>query len=136
MQCDKALRFYSMLSNCEAHRMNRSKIPLVDCDEETGSAVSGQLREVLLEPSTVSRSNDATVAGLSSVQIQAMTNGDFIEIIRSVDYPFAGKERLEYFDRDTLQRVVYLVRRWCQRRSSHAESVIGTRDSHDGRLAS
>jgi hypothetical protein len=37
-------------------------------------------------------------------------------VIRSVEYPFAGKDRLEYFDRDTLERVVCLVRRWsCNR---------------------
>jgi DNA-binding response OmpR family regulator len=45
-----------------------------------------------------------------------LTVGDLIAVIRSVDYPFAGKERLEFFDRDTLERVVHLVRRWCRNR--------------------
>ncbi len=45
-----------------------------------------------------------------------MSTSELIAVIRSVDYPFAGKERLEYFDRDTLERVVCLVRRWtCHR---------------------
>ena len=43
-----------------------------------------------------------------------LTNSELIEIIRGVEYPFAGKDRLEYFDRDTLERVVHLVRRWCR----------------------
>ena len=42
----------------------------------------------------------------------SMTKDELIQIIRSVDYPFAGKERPEFFDRDTLARVVCLVRRW------------------------
>jgi hypothetical protein len=47
---------------------------------------------------------------------QSMSVEELIAVIRSVDYPFAGKDRLEYFDRDTLERVVCLVRRWsCHR---------------------
>jgi hypothetical protein len=47
---------------------------------------------------------------------RVMSNAELIAVIRSVEYPFAGKERLEYFDRDTLERVVCLVRRWtCHR---------------------
>jgi ActR/RegA family two-component response regulator len=45
-----------------------------------------------------------------------LTLSDLIEVIRSVEYPFAGKDRLEFFDRDTLERVVHLVRRWCRNR--------------------
>jgi hypothetical protein len=44
-----------------------------------------------------------------------MTKDDLIQMIRTVDYPFAGKERLEFFDRDTLERVVCLVRRWSRK---------------------
>lgn len=59
------------------------------------------------------------IASLSTVDIcEKLSNAELIRIIRSVDYPFAGKERLEYFDRDTLQRVVCLVRRWSQQRLS------------------
>jgi hypothetical protein len=53
------------------------------------------------------------ISNLSNDHIQYSLNPqELIAIIRSVDYPFAGKERLEYFDRDTLERVVCLVRRW------------------------
>lgn len=57
------------------------------------------------------------IAELSAREIaDSMSVGDLIAVIRSVDYPFAGKDRLEYFDRDTLERVVHLVRRWCRNR--------------------
>ncbi len=57
-----------------------------------------------------------TISELSTDEIRgSMTKDELIRIIRSVDYPFAGKERLEFFDRDTLERVVCLIRRWsCQ----------------------
>ena len=57
------------------------------------------------------------ISVLSDEQIhRTMTPDELIAVIRSVDYPFAGKDRLEYFDRDTLERVVCLVRRWsCNR---------------------
>lgn len=58
-----------------------------------------------------------SIASLSMSAIRfSLTTADLIRVIRSVDYPFAGKERLEYFDRDTLERVVCLVRRWSQQR--------------------
>lgn len=58
--------------------------------------------------------DEEAIAALSAREIEfLLTDNDLIEIIRSVDYPFAGKERLEFFDRDTLQRVAHLVRRWC-----------------------
>jgi hypothetical protein len=54
-----------------------------------------------------------TISTLTDEQIRhSMTDSELISVIRSVEYPFAGKERLEYFDRDTLERVVCLVRRW------------------------
>lgn len=64
------------------------------------------------------------IASLSMAQIRSsLTIADLIQIIRSVDYPFAGKERLEYFDRDTLERVVCLVRRWSQQRLNSASPL-------------
>jgi hypothetical protein len=58
-----------------------------------------------------------SISNLSDDEIRrVMAIPDLIAVIRSVDYPFAGKERLEFFDRDTLERVVCLVRRWtCNR---------------------
>jgi len=45
-----------------------------------------------------------------------LSDEQLIRIIRGVDYPFAGKDRLEMFDRDTLVRVVLLIKRWCRSR--------------------
>jgi hypothetical protein len=59
-----------------------------------------------------------TIAGLSPRQLEWLSDNELVQIIRAVDYPFAGKERLEYFDRDTLQRVAHLVRRWCRNKLS------------------
>ena len=74
--------------------------------------------------------DESRIAYLSSGQILEMPNEALIEIIRTVEYPFAGKERLQFFDRDTLERVVHLVRRWCQNRL-HA-GTVHTPISSDG----
>lgn len=67
-------------------------------------------------PQPAAFSEDA-IAELTPGDIsQRLTLGELIEVIRSVEYPFAGKDRLEFFDRDTLERVVHLVRRWCRNR--------------------
>lgn len=72
--------------------------------------------------------DETTISRLSSDEIRfRLSRDELIGIIQSVDYPFAGKDRLPGFDRDTLERVVHLVRRWCQSRqptrvSSEAES--------------
>jgi hypothetical protein len=61
--------------------------------------------------------SEDTIAELTPGDIsQRLTLSELIEVIRSVEYPFAGKDRLEFFDRDTLERVVHLVRRWCRNR--------------------
>jgi DNA-binding NtrC family response regulator len=66
--------------------------------------------------------DEEAVAALSAREIEfSLSDSDLIQIIRSVDYPFAGKERLEFFDRDTLQRVVHLVRRWCCNRLQRSQ---------------
>lgn len=66
----------------------------------------------------------AEIAGLSNADIRERLSGaELIGIIRAVEYPFAGKERLEYFDRDTLERVVCLVRRWSQQRLERLRSA-------------
>jgi hypothetical protein len=72
----------------------------------------------LVEQESSARQFDLeSISVLSDDEIRrGMSTADLIAVIRSVDYPFAGKERLEYFDRDTLERVVCLVRRWtCHR---------------------
>lgn len=61
--------------------------------------------------------SEEEIANLSQSEIQSsLTDTELIAIIRGVDYPFAGKHRLEHFDRDTLERVVHLVSRWCRQR--------------------
>jgi hypothetical protein len=69
------------------------------------------------QDSSVRQFDLESISVLSDEEIRrVMSTADLIAVIRSVDYPFAGKERLEYFDRDTLERVVCLVRRWtCHR---------------------
>jgi hypothetical protein len=68
-------------------------------------------------PETPQTPGLAEIAALSNADIrQGLSNQELIGIIRVVEYPFAGKERLEYFDRDTLERVVCLIRRWSQQR--------------------
>jgi hypothetical protein len=63
--------------------------------------------------------DEQTIADLTSDEIRfRLSRDELVEIIRSVDFPFAGKERLHFFDRDTLERVTHLVRRWCQSRCS------------------
>lgn len=66
----------------------------------------------------------AEIAGFSNADIrERLSKAELIGIIRAVEYPFAGKERLEYFDRDTLERVVCLVRRWSQQRLERLRSA-------------
>lgn len=56
-----------------------------------------------------------SISLLTDVEVrEEFTKAEMIHLIRGVEYPFAGKERLENFDLDTLQRVVFLVRRWSQ----------------------
>ncbi|MCA9055120.1 MAG: hypothetical protein KDA75_14865, partial [Planctomycetaceae bacterium] len=65
----------------------------------------------------MSEFDETAIAELTSEEIRyKLSREELVDIIRGVDYPFAGKERLQFFDRDTLERVVHLVRRWCQSR--------------------
>lgn len=83
----------------------------------------------LLDPSlseTACSFSEAEIATLSVTDIQErLSNSELISIIRSVDYPFAGKHRLAHFDRDTLERVVHLVARWCRQRQRRDRELAG-----------
>ncbi|MEZ6148223.1 MAG: response regulator [Planctomycetaceae bacterium] len=71
--------------------------------------------------------SESEIAGLSLSDIQcSLSDAELIDIIRSVDYPFAGKHRLEHFDRDTLERVVHLVSRWCRQRAQREQELTLT----------
>lgn len=67
---------------------------------------------------------EETIAALSLHDIrERMSTDELIDVIRTVDYPFAGKDRLEHFDRDTLERVVHLVCRWCRQRQAQLSTA-------------
>ncbi len=77
----------------------------------------GESTTVELGSEDASRIDERTISRLPESAIRnRLTDDQLIRIIRGVDYPFAGKERLEMFDRDTLVRVVLLIRRWCLNR--------------------
>ncbi len=84
----------------------------------------------LLDPSlakTQCRFSEPEIAALSTAKIhESLSRADLVDVIRSVDYPFAGKHRLAHFDRDTLERVVHLVCRWCRQRQQR-ENARGVR---------
>ncbi len=75
------------------------------------------MNSLVEQESSVRQFDLESISVLSDDEIRrVMSTAELIAVIRSVDYPFAGKERLEFFDRDTLERVVCLVRRWtCHR---------------------
>ncbi len=75
------------------------------------------MNSLVEQESSVRQFDLESISVLSDDEIRrVMSTADLIAVIRSVEYPFAGKERLEFFDRDTLERVVCLVRRWtCHR---------------------
>jgi DNA-binding NtrC family response regulator len=61
--------------------------------------------------------DEYSISELTSEDIRYnLSREELVSVICSVDYPFAGKDRLQFFDRDTLERVAHLVRRWCQAR--------------------
>jgi ActR/RegA family two-component response regulator len=75
---------------------------------------SGASTTIDLGMTDSSRVDERLVARLPEGTIrQGLSDQQLIRIIRGVEYPFAGKDRLEMFDRDTLVRVVLLIKRWC-----------------------
>lgn len=60
----------------------------------------------------------ADLAELSSVQISRMTCDELIRVVRATQLPLLRPEtdeHLEFYDRPTLERLVYLVRRCCRK---------------------
>ena len=55
-----------------------------------------------------------TVAELSPPQIDDMTRDEMVEAIRVVSVSFIEEDRLEYQDRATLTRLLYLARQCCR----------------------
>jgi hypothetical protein len=57
------------------------------------------------------------IAEISPIQISQMTCNEMVRVIRAAKMPLLRKdvsEHLELYDRDTLERLVYLARRCCR----------------------
>jgi len=55
-----------------------------------------------------------SVAELSLCEIEAMSRDDLLNAIRAVIMPFVDDDRLEFQDRRTLLRLLYLARQSCR----------------------
>lgn len=61
--------------------------------------------------------DQSDVAELSPVQISRMTRDELVRVIRAAQLPLVRPEideQLEFYDRPTLVRLVYLARRCCR----------------------
>ena len=68
---------------------------------------------------TIEALDQSDVAALSPVQISRMTCEELVRIIRAARLPLVRPEideHLEFYDRPTLERLVYLARRCCRNR--------------------
>lgn len=66
---------------------------------------------------TIEALDQSDVAELSPVQISRMTCVELVRIIRVAQLPLVRPEideQLEFYDRPTLERLVYLARRCCR----------------------
>ena len=55
-----------------------------------------------------------SVAELSLCEIEAMSRDDLLNAIRAVVVPFVDDDRLEFQERETLLRLLYLARQCCR----------------------
>ncbi|MBT4867194.1 MAG: hypothetical protein HON53_18980 [Planctomycetaceae bacterium] len=55
-----------------------------------------------------------SVAELSLCEIETMSRGDLVNAIRAVVVPFVEDDRLEFQERETLLRLLYLARQCCR----------------------
>jgi hypothetical protein len=55
-----------------------------------------------------------SVAELSLCEIEAMPHDDLLNAIRAVVVPFVDDDRLDFQDRKTLLRLLYLARQCCR----------------------
>lgn len=57
------------------------------------------------------------IASLSPTNISQMARGELADVVRAHNLALLGKdisEHLDFYDRETLERMVYLVRRCCR----------------------
>jgi DNA-binding response OmpR family regulator len=140
---DAGIRLFERLSPLQEEAIGVLLTSAVDLNTVV-SAMNAGMRRVLAKPidyrqllpilSAPSSAAPATrqfpkwfepqIAALTQQQIrEELSAADLIAVIRSVDYPFAGKGRLEHFDRDTLARVVHLICRWCRQRQEPTRTL-------------
>ncbi|HTI52233.1 MAG TPA: hypothetical protein VL475_14820 [Planctomycetaceae bacterium] len=69
--------------------------------------------------------DDAKIAALSRITIAQMNRDELLRVIRASRLPLlttTSDEHLEFHDRNTLERLVYLARRCCRNRSAASQS--------------
>ncbi len=69
--------------------------------------------------------DDATIADLSPLTISRMDCDELVRVIRDArlrNLTSASDEQLEYYDRKTLELLVYLARRCCRNRMTLSPS--------------
>jgi hypothetical protein len=72
-------------------------------------------------PDTAKDFDDATIADLSPQEISRMIRDELVRVIRGArlrQLNTASDKHLEYYDRSTLERLVYLARRCCRHRTT------------------
>jgi hypothetical protein len=65
--------------------------------------------------------DDETIADLSPIKISRMARDEMVRVIRAARLPTltsASDVHLEYYDRKTLEILVYLARRCCRNRTT------------------
>ena len=76
-------------------------------------------------PDTLQELDDARIAELSAIEISQMIHDELVRVIRAarlLRFACANDEHMEYYDRSTLERLVYLARRCCRNRTSASRS--------------
>jgi hypothetical protein len=87
----------------------------------SGSDVSAKHRPEFGDPfqSREEALDWAVIAGLTNQQIGRMTREELVRVIRATHLPYLSQELVEHVqfcDRPTLEKMVYLARRCCRNR--------------------
>jgi len=78
---------------------------------------NGHRQRLLEAPPIVDAMNKSVIADMPRCRISQMTCNELARVIRAADMRLLRKEvseHLESYDRETLERLVYLVRRCCR----------------------
>jgi len=85
-------------------------------------------------PNAAEALDDTTIANLSAITISQVTRDELVRVIRAARLPLvcgATDGQLEFHDRSTLERLVYLARHCCRNRATDLQSrrsVVQRRD--------